>query len=411
LSAGYFTVTVTDAGLCNNTASTTLLTPNSFTVLSITTNNSTCNNNGGSIDILLLGGSSEYTYSLTDSLGNTTSIVIGATNYSFQNLSSGTYTVSISNGGGCTYSQNYTINNTDLFTLSSSTTSTTCDNSDGTVTLSITSGGTPPFLYQINGQSVTTSLLSYTFSGLSSGNYIGTVTDAFFCQQLVNFLVPSSNSVSFNLAGVGPTLGLSNGSLYAFITSGEAPFTLDWSDNVPTGQTGTTITGLTAGTYSLTITDDNGCVQSRDVTIYGINQYSSYELFNVCNSTLDFTGKLSKRGIKQYLIDGFFDLTSGDTGCIINQTIFELEATLTGATLSQQFYTGTTLFDYPSDNDMAEALQTLLLQFNGINTISVDYINNNLIVGTVCNPELGLVDATLSVSLKIYYDINCVSCS
>lgn len=411
LSSGFFEVKVTDAGLCNNSVTTSLLTPNSFSVLSITTTNSNCNNNDGNITISLLGGNGEYTYSLTDPLGNTTNVVIPATNYTFSNLSSGTYILSIGNNGSCTYTQSYTITNTSLFTLSTTATGTTCNNSNGSATLTITTGGTPPFFYQIDGQSITTSLLSHTFCGLSSGNYDASVTDSLYCKQYSNFIVPSSDSVFFNLAGVGPSPGLSDGYVSAFITSGEPPFSLDWSDNVSTGQTGSTITGLTAGTYSLTVTDNNGCVQSRDATIYGIKLFTSYELYNVCSSNLDFTGVVSKRGIKQYLIDGYFDLTSGDTGCLLNQAIFSIEATLTGTTILESFYTGTTLYDYPTDDEMYDTLKYVVEQFNGITYVEVDPLNNGLIVNTICNPPIGLIDATLSISLKIYYEINCVTCT
>lgn len=411
LSSGFFGVKVTDAGLCNNTTSTSLFTPNSFSVLSVSTTNSICNNNGGSIDIFLVGGSGEYTYSLTDSLGNTTNIVIPATNYSFSNLASGVYTLSISNGGSCTFTQNYTINNTVLFTLSASTTGTTCNDTDGVVTLSITSGGTPPFFYQINGNSITTSLLSYTFSGLSSGNYTASVTDAFFCEQTTNFVIPSSNNLNFNFAGVGTNPGETDGIIYTFVTSGEPPFTLNWSNNIPSGQTGYTITGLSAGTYSLTMIDDNGCTQSRDITLFGLNVFQSFELYNVSSTDLQFTNEVAKRGIKQYLWDGFFDLTSGDTGCLLNQTIFEIEATLTGTTISETFYTGSTLFDYPSDNEMYDVVQRVLLEFDGINNVFIHPLDNTIKIETVLNPSIGLFDAPITVSLKINYDINCVSCS
>lgn len=411
LSSGFFEVKVTDAGLCNSTASTSLFTPNSFSVLSVTTNNSFCNNSGGSIDIFLLGGSGEYTYSLTDSLGDTKSVIIPQTSYSFANLSSDTYTLSISNNGACTYSQNYTINNVNLFNLTTSVVGTTCNNSDGSVTLTISSGGTPPFFYQIDNQSVTTSLLSYTFSGLSSGNYFARVIDANFCEQTDNFLIPISSSVNFNLAGFGTSPGENNGIIYAFITSGEPPFSLNWSNNIPTGQTGYSLSGLSAGTYSLTITDDNGCTQSRDITLYGFRVISSYELFNVSNTNLEFTGELSKRGLQQYLIDGFFDLTSGDTGCLLEEALFEIETTLTGTTKSKIFYTGTTIFEYPSDNEMYDVIRDLVLEFLGINNVVINPLENTIIIESIKNPPIGLFDAQLSISLKINYKINCVTCS
>jgi hypothetical protein len=71
LGPGGFTIQVTDAGLCNFSTSTNLLTPNGISTVNVDITNSTCNDTSGVIGpIIIFGGTSPYTYSLTDSLGN-----------------------------------------------------------------------------------------------------------------------------------------------------------------------------------------------------------------------------------------------------------------------------------------------------------------------------------------------------
>jgi hypothetical protein len=95
----------------------------------------------------------------------------------------------------------------------------------------------------------------------------------------------------------------------------------------------------------------------------------------------------------------------------LNQAIFEIEATVSGVTQTSQFYTGTSITDFPSDNQYASALETLLLSFSGIGQVIVDYLNNKITVNTDCDSPLNLIDADFQVSMRIYYDINCVSCN
>ena len=410
LSAGYFEVRVTDAGLCSDTSSTTLFTDNSFFGVSTSTTNSFCNNNNGTLDIFVVGPSGFYSYTLIDSSGNTESVTILGNNNTFIGLSSGNYNLQITNGGPCVYTQNITISNTNLFTLTTSATGTTCNNDNGSVTLTITSGGTPPYLYQIGTQSDSSSNLSYTFFNLAGGNYTASVTDSNFCQQNSQCTITSSNNVDFNLSVLSPTIG-PTGQIDAFITEGEPPFSWVWSSNVPSGQTGLTITGLSAGTYSLTITDDNNCVKTRSVTMFGYNLVSSYQVLSLCESNSKFNGEIGRRGPQQMLVEGFFDLTSGDTGCILNQAIYEIVVSGDSVVKTNSFYTGTTLVDFPSDNEYYDALQQTLLQYDGIQNVDIDPLNNQIIINTICNPPVSLIDLQLTVSLKIYYDISCVSCS
>ena len=405
LSAGFFEVKVTDAGLCNDTSSTTLFSDNSFFVVSTTTTDSTCNNNNGSLEVFIFGGSGAYIFSLDNNSGNTQSVTIIGDSTTFIGLGSGTYTLQITNGGPCVYTQSITISNTNLFNLSTSTTGTTCNNENGSVTLSITSGGTPPYLYEIGTQSDTSSNLSYTFFNLGGGNYTAAVTDSNFCKQSSQFTIDNSNNINFNLSALSPTVG-PTGQIDAFITSGEPPFSLTWSSNIPSGQTGFTITGLSAGSYTLSVTDNNGCSLSRTLTMQGFNLVSSYEVLSFTEIDSDYTGEIGKRGSQQMLAEGFFDLTSGDTGCILNGALFEINVTAGTSAKSTIFYTGTSLNDFPSDNEYYDALSNTILQFDGIQNV-----DNQLRINTIVNPPVSIMDLQIFISLKIYYDISCISCT
>ena len=172
----------------------------------------------------------------------------------------------VNDGGPCTFIDTYTISNTNLFNITSTTTGTTCGNSDGALTIfyffrwNTTLHNT--IRWSINtwcGYQVLIHLQT-----LTSGSYSVSVIDSNLCSQTIPVLVNSSADVDFVLSSNSPITG-TTGVITALITDGEPPFTLTWSSNVPSGQTGTTITGLTAGTYSLTIVDDNGCAQSRTI--------------------------------------------------------------------------------------------------------------------------------------------------
>jgi surface protein len=411
LSSGYFSVTVTDAGLCQSTSNTTLLTPSAISLVTVNTVNSTCNNNGGELLVSIFGGAAPYTYTLTDSMMNSTSFVQPTQNggATFNGLSSGIYLLTITDSLGiCTYSQYYVINNTVLYDLSILTTGTTCGNDDGSVTLSITTGGTGPYTYQINGQSIVTNSLSYTFTNLPSGNYTASVTDTNLCQQISAFTINSSNVVNFILNGTNPIAG--DGIIQTFITSGEPPFTLNWSPNVG-GQTGLTVTNLSAGTYTLTVTDASGCTQSRTIILAGYNLYSSFEVFNICDDNLVNSGQVLKKGLKQMLNEGFFDLTSGDTNCILNSAAFEAIVTVDGVEQTIGFYISSGLNDFPSDSLFYSTVESLILTYPNIESVLINPVNGDIKISTFCNPPITIMDATVTVDVKIYYDISCVECA
>lgn len=419
LTSGIFTVTITDAGLCSATQSTTLSIPAGFNVTSVNIINSNCSNNDGRIDIQLFGGTGPYTYQLTS--GSTVYNTVSASqNFTFYPLSPGTYSLLIS-AGTCVYTNTYTVNNTSLFDLSGITTGTTCGLSNGSIEVNI-SGGSGVYDYivstapsnpnQYQNYVAGYSFSSFTETNLPCGPYIITVSDILSippCVQYIPLNIPCSNGVNFNLVGTNSYLG-STGTATAYITSGTPPFTLNWSPNV-NGQTGSTVTNLSAGTYSLTITDSIGCVETRTVIISGFNLISSYETLTICDDSFTNSNLVVQKGPRQMLLEGFSDLTSGDTGCTLNYSTFEAIVSVDGVSASTIFYTGYTLNDYPTINVWVDTIKEMLLEFDGIDAVNSDILNNSIQIVNGCKNPISLDDKTVTTDLKIHYDISCVYCS
>lgn len=412
LGPGGFDIQVTDAGLCNFTTSTKMLTPKGMSTISVGITNSKCNDFSGVIGpINVFGGTSPYTYSLTDSNGNINSETIYSTTWSFDGLSADTYTLSITDNGGCTFTSAYTINNQVLFGLTVSTTGTTCSVNDGSVYLEITSGGTPPYIYEINGSLITTSLTSYTFNNLFSGNYTASVTDSTYCKQSQPFTIDSSNTVDFHLLGVDSINN--DGSITAYITNGQPPFTIYWSGDTTdvSSQTGMTVTDLLSGNYVVRIVDNNGCSKTKRRPIKGLNEYSSTGIYNVCETKKLDQPIMIPTGPRQLLNEAFNELiltSPGYTNCILTASTFQAFVYVGNDSASSVFFTGSTLSDVPSDELWYATIESLLESLPQIGNVDINPITNTIVVTTNCDPS-SLVNASLKVVMRIDLDIACAT--
>lgn len=410
LSAGQYNFQVTDAGLCQMFAGTTLETPGGITAVSVQGQNSTCSSTNGSITITVQGGTIPYTYTLISPDGTQLNVSNSQTTQIFENLGTGTYTVGISDNTGCSTIQEVTLVAQNKFTISTEVVGTSCNQSNGSVTIYSTSGGTLPLDYSVDGiQNIfDTNLSAVTFNNLTSGTHIVTVTDADGCTQTTNILVPNSQPLSYSLYSTSCGSG-DSGKITAFITSGEPPFTFNWSDNVPNEPQQIQISGLTAGTYSVTVVDANGCSLTRNTTITCNKNYTSYqtytmgaEVFNVQSPT--------KFGLLQMLNEGYFDLTSGNTNCDLISATFNAKVSVnpSGIVASQNFFTSTSLVQVPSDNQWYDTVKTLLLGIPGVGNVTIDQLNNQITIETSRN-NTSLEGQEIVIDLVIEYDIICLS--
>ena len=410
LSAGNYSFQVTDAGFCQTFAGTTLQTPGGITSVSVNNQNSTCSSVDGLVQISVVGGTTPYTYTLVYPSGAQTNISNSQTTQVFDGLGTGTYTVAVSDATGCSFIQEVTIIAENKFTISTEVVSTRCNQNNGQVTVYSTTGGTMPLDYSVDGifNVIDTNLSAVTFNNLSAGTHNVTVTDSDGCVQTSNFLVPFSQRLDYSLYTTSCGSG-NSGQITAFISSGEPPFSFNWSDNVPNEPQQIQVTGLTGGTYSLTVVDDNGCTLTRNTTITCNKNYASYQTYVMGAEVFNITSP-TKFGLLQMLNEGFYDLTTGNDSCDLISATFTAKVSVNpaGLTTQQIFFTSTSLVQAPSDNLWYNTVKSLLLSVPGIGNVTIDQLNNQITIETSRN-NTSLQGQEIIIDLVIVYDIICLS--
>jgi uncharacterized protein (DUF2141 family) len=410
LSLGQYNFQVTDAALCTVIGGTTLVTPQGIASLNISAQGSTCSSSGGVITVSVIGGTTPYVYTLIYPNGNTLNVNNSQTTQVFSNLSTGTYTVAVSDAIGCSYMQEVTLFATNTFTISTQVTGTTCNQNNGIVLVTKTTGGTSPFTYTLDGNVsvLNTALSAVTFNNVAGGQHTVTVSDATGCTQTTQVYVGQSVPLDFTLYRTSCGTG-SSGSLTAFISSGTPPYTFNWSNNIPNNPQQIQVTGLTAGTYSLTVVDNAGCSLKRTGIIDCDATYVSYQTYVMGSEKFNIES-LTKYGLLQMLNEGFNDLTSGNTSCSLVSATFGVKVSVNplGTTASSNFFTTTSLVNAPADNQYYDTVKNLLSTISGIGNIIIDDSNNQITIET--NPgDTSLNGQEIVVDLTIVYDIMCIS--
>ncbi len=252
LTQGAYTLTVTDNVGC--TANAGPFTVNFVAGPSINTSglvitNETCGQSNGSIMGITASGTG-LTYAWNNGGGN---------ELEASNLNGGDYSLTVTDANGCTTNAGpFTVQNTPGPTIDLSNlllTNENCSQGDGSITGISVSGGTPSYTISWSNSSST----DLELTGLSAGNYALTVSDQAGCEAsagpftILNEGGPQINATNVVVANMAcdGTMGSISG-----ITATGSNLTYQWTNG---GGTDLNATGLGAGTYNLTVTDDNGC--------------------------------------------------------------------------------------------------------------------------------------------------------
>ncbi len=271
LLAGTYTVLVTDVNGCTIPSAITLFEPTPLTAATtgstfIGGNNISCFGfSDGTVDLSMGGGSPNYTY-----LWST-----GATTEDISNLPIGTYSVTATDINGCQISSTITLTEPTPMTYSESLSiysggyNVTGCAADGSIDLTV-GGSIPGYTYSwSNGP------ISQDIANLAAGTYTVTITDANGCILVVDTtLVPApqvttTTQVTSNYNGQDIScFGVSDGAISATPAGGAPGYTYDWTNFAGTSiSTLQNPTGLPSGIYTVTVTDQNGCTTTNNITL------------------------------------------------------------------------------------------------------------------------------------------------
>lgn len=252
LSGGTYTIIAKDANGCTDNVSATIIERPVLTATVASVVPVSCfGDTSGSININVAGGDGTYTYLWSDS----------STNQDLVNVAAGAYTVVVTDGAGCTASTGATIGQNAQLILSVERQINVACHGDNSGGMDITvNGGVPAYNFVWSDNSTSEDLYN-----LYAGVYAVTVTDFSGCVVSATYTITQpGQQLSATTSSVSVSCpGGNDGSVTAVGAGGTTPYTYLWN----TAQPGATLTGLTAGSYVVTVTDANDCSAAESVVL------------------------------------------------------------------------------------------------------------------------------------------------
>lgn len=200
--------------------------------------------------LLTASGASSYVWSTAE----TTSAITVSPGVST------TYTVVGTSLQGCNTTTTVPVNFTPLPVLSVSTQTVSCAGGTGSASVAVSSG-TSPFTYVWSNGTSASAITA------AAGTYSISVTDAAGCTGTQTASIAQPAAITVSVSSTGASCGQSNGTVTSSIGGGTTPYTYNWTG----GGTASSVTGLAAGSYSLVVTDGNGCTNSTSAVVATLN--------------------------------------------------------------------------------------------------------------------------------------------
>ncbi|MBP7808795.1 MAG: gliding motility-associated C-terminal domain-containing protein [Bacteroidia bacterium] len=254
--AGTYTLDVRDVNGCTSQTIVTVAAPVSMTVALTPASPSCFGSCNGAVTSTVSGGTPTYTYNWST----------GSTATSIGGLCAGNYSLTITDANGCQITSATTVAATPSIAITTTAVPTNCAGSCDGQAFANATGGTSPFVYSWNTIPVTTNTTG-TVSGLCSGNFIVTVTDANGCIQNANVAITSPTVLSVAVNSVVPSCNICIGAATVTPAGGNPGYSYTWTPAPGGGQGTPTPSGLCVGVYSVLVSDTKGCTTTRTINV------------------------------------------------------------------------------------------------------------------------------------------------
>lgn len=267
LCVGNYTLTTGDANGCPTATTTFTINPIVLINISASSLSVSCNNAcDGSINASASNGLAPYNMVWTSSPTNTIVTSCTTSPCSASSLCPGTYVITASDANGCTNRDSVVIGNPAPFTVSGSQSNASCFGMcSGSATVT-PAGGVAPYT-----TSWTTGASGTTVSNLCAGTYTALSIDSRGCQASQTYTINSSPQFTLTPTSVPPAICGGNGSISVTASGGTPAYvSFAWAPaggSVTTVSPTTTLSGVPAGVYTLTVTDSQGCDTAMQVSI------------------------------------------------------------------------------------------------------------------------------------------------
>ncbi len=253
LCPGNYTVTVEDGVGCSDTYSALITQPPQLVATAQLLQPATCsstNPNTGIAVVTPYGGTPDYMYMWSNQFYDSLQI----------DMYAGTYYITVIDANQCDTVVSVVVTDESTMQVTILPQMPSCYGyCDGSAQSVVVLPGTPPYQYNWSTGGSTDYI-----TGLCAGTYIVTVTDSNFCFRVHGMNVDQPDPLETEIQSPGIDCFGGNTTLTAHVNSGgTSPYTYQWS----TSETTQTISNVTPGTYRVTTTDNNGCLDSAEITV------------------------------------------------------------------------------------------------------------------------------------------------
>ncbi|MBI4649343.1 MAG: T9SS type A sorting domain-containing protein, partial [Bacteroidia bacterium] len=248
LEQGIYHVTVTDALGCSAIQEAVVIAPEQITI-TVSPTEASCEIADGTATVMVSGGTTPYTYHWSN--GDTTALA--------DTLEAGIHVVTVTDYNECTNFAIVPVNNANapVITLTGITQSNCYGDENGEIDIAVT-GGTSPYQYEWSNGAT-----SVDITNLSAGAYEIEILDAAGCKSFQSYIVEQPEPFEIFYTTIPATCGGNDGTASVSVTGGTAPYSYVWT----TGGTNSSISNVSAGNYTVTITDAHSCTTAITIPV------------------------------------------------------------------------------------------------------------------------------------------------